>query len=102
MQGLEIRDRSQHPNLQSPISNLYLGIAMLNYIFRRLLTFIPTLLLISFFTFGVGFFGPGDPIRVLMREQWNDEETYQLLRHKYGFDRPFMVQYTDYIWKSAQ
>lgn len=73
---------------------------MLNYIIRRLLTFIPTILLISFFTFAVGFYGPGDPIRVLMREQWNDEKTYQQLRHKYGFDRPFMVQYTDYVWKS--
>jgi ABC-type dipeptide/oligopeptide/nickel transport system permease component len=75
---------------------------MLRYIVRRLLTFIPTILLISFFTFAVGFYGPGDPIRVLMREQWNDEETYQLLRHKYGFDRPFLVQYTDYIWKSLK
>jgi len=75
---------------------------MLTYIFRRFLTFIPTMLLISFFTFGAGFYGPGDPIRVLMREQWNDEETYQILRHKYGFDRPFLVQYTDYIWKSFQ
>jgi ABC-type dipeptide/oligopeptide/nickel transport system permease component len=74
---------------------------MLRYILRRLLTFIPTILLISFLTFAVGFYGPGDPIRVLMREQWNDEETYQLLRHKYGFDRPFLVQYVDYIWKSA-
>lgn len=75
---------------------------MLTYILRRLLTFIPTVLLITFFTFAVGFYGPGDPIRVLMREQWNDEETYQLLRRKYGFDRPFMVQYTEYIWKSMQ
>jgi peptide/nickel transport system permease protein len=75
---------------------------MLRYIIRRVLTFIPTILLISFFTFAVGFYGPGDPIRVLMREQWNDEETYQQLRRKYGFDRPFMVQYTDYIWKSLQ
>lgn len=72
------------------------------YIIRRLLTFIPTILLVSFFTFAVGFYGPGDPIRVLMREQWNDEETYQQLRRKYGFDRPFTVQYVDYIQKSLQ
>ena len=75
---------------------------MFAYLIRRLLTFIPTLLIITFFTFAVGFYGPGDPIRVLMREQWNDEETYQMLRHKYGFDRPFVVQYTDYIAKSLQ
>lgn len=75
---------------------------MLAYIVRRLLTFVPTILLITFFTFAVGFYGPGDPIRVLMREQWNDEETYQQLRRKYGFDRPFLVQYSDYMLNSAQ
>src|SRR5436305_467354 len=70
---------------------------MLRYIGIRLLYFIPTILLVSFFTFAVGFYGPGDPIRVLMKENWNDEQAYQILRHKYGFDRPFMVQYADYM-----
>jgi ABC-type dipeptide/oligopeptide/nickel transport system permease component len=32
-----------------------------------------------------------------MKENWSDEETYQLLRRKYGFDRPFLVQYADYV-----
>ncbi len=70
---------------------------MLRYILVRLLYSIPTVLLVSFFTFAVGFYGPGDPLRVLMGENWNDEAAYQVLRHQYGFDRPFLVQYADYM-----
>jgi ABC-type dipeptide/oligopeptide/nickel transport system permease component len=75
---------------------------MLRYITVRLLYFVPVLFVVSFFTFAVGFYGPGDPIRVLMKENWNDEETYQILRRKYGFDRPFLVQYGDYMLKAVQ
>ena len=75
---------------------------MLRYIIVRLLYFVPVLLLVSFFTFALGFYGPGDPVRVLMRENWSDEQLYQLLRQKYGFDRPFVVQYLDYISKAVQ
>lgn len=75
---------------------------MLRYITVRLFYFVPVLFVVSFFTFAVGFYGPGDPIRVLMKENWNDEETYQILRRKYGFDRPFLVQYGDYMLKAVQ
>jgi len=75
---------------------------MLRYIAVRLLYFVPVLFVVSFFTFAVGLYGPGDPIRVLMKENWNDEETYQILRRKYGFDRPFLVQYGDYMLKAVQ
>jgi peptide/nickel transport system permease protein len=75
---------------------------MLRYIAVRLFYFVPVLFVVSFFTFAVGFYGPGDPIRVLMKENWNDEETYQILRRKYGFDRPFLVQYGDYMLKAVQ
>jgi ABC-type dipeptide/oligopeptide/nickel transport system permease component len=70
---------------------------MLHYLLIRILYFIPTLLFVTLFTFALGFYGPGDPIRVLMKENWSDEETYQLLRRKYGFDRPFLVQYADWV-----
>lgn len=72
---------------------------MLLYIIRRVSIIIPSLLVISFITFSLGFYGPGDPVRVLMGENWNDEETYQVLRHQYGLDRPFLVQYIDYVSK---
>lgn len=75
---------------------------MLRYVVVRLLSFIPNLLLISLFTFALGYYGPGDPVRVLMGEQWADEATYQVLRHQYGFDRPFIIQYFDFIGKAVR
>jgi ABC-type dipeptide/oligopeptide/nickel transport system permease component len=75
---------------------------MARYLIVRILYFIPTLLFVTFFTFVLGFYGPGDPIRVLMKENWSDEETYQLLRRKYGFDRPFLVQYADWVVNALQ
>lgn len=75
---------------------------MLSYVIRRVSLIVPSLLVISFITFSLGFYGPGDPVRVLMGENWNDEETYQVLRHQYGLDRPFLVQYLDYVSKIPQ
>ncbi|MCW5850342.1 MAG: ABC transporter permease [Anaerolineae bacterium] len=75
---------------------------MFRYVLLRLLYLIPTVLLVSFFTFAVGFYGPGDPIKVMMKENWNDEKAYQALREKYGFDRPFLVQYADYMVNAAK
>ena len=75
---------------------------MFRYVLLRLLYLVPTVLLVSFFTFAVGFYGPGDPIKVMMKENWNDEKAYQALREKYGFDRPFLVQYADYMVNAAK
>ena len=69
---------------------------MLPFILRRILTFIPVLILLAFFTFILSFYGPGDPLRVMMGENWDDEAAYQQLRHSYGLDRPMLVQFYDY------
>ncbi|MBI3942569.1 MAG: ABC transporter permease [Chloroflexi bacterium] len=69
----------------------------IRYVLRRLALFVPTLLVISFITFALGYFGPGDPIRTIMGDNWADEATYQILRHQYGLDRPLMVQYGDFL-----
>jgi ABC-type dipeptide/oligopeptide/nickel transport system permease component len=73
---------------------------MLQYTIRRLLTFIPLLLLLSFVTFSLAYYGPGDPLRIIMGENWTSEEVYRSLRHQYGFDRPLLVQFADYMWKA--
>ncbi len=69
---------------------------MLTFILRRILTFIPVLVLLAFMTFILSYYGPGDPLRVMMGENWADEEAYQQLRHSYGLDRPLLVQFWDY------
>jgi ABC-type dipeptide/oligopeptide/nickel transport system permease component len=70
---------------------------MLALIIRRLLTFIPMLLVLAFFTFVLSYYGPGDPVRLIMGENWSSEDVYQQLRHQYGLDRPLLVQFWDYI-----
>jgi len=75
---------------------------MLQYVIRRILALIPLLLVVAFATFMLSFYGPGDPVRLIMGENWSSEEVYQNLRHQYGFDRPVVVQFADYIWHGIQ
>ena len=71
------------------------------YIVKRLLWLPLLLLAASFITFSLGRFGPGDPVRVMLGNRY-DEQTAQRIRHELGLDRPFLVQYGDYIWNFAQ
>ncbi len=71
------------------------------YIVKRLLWLPLLLLAASFITFSLGRFGPGDPVRVMLGNRY-DEQTAQRIRHELGLDRPFLAQYGDYIWNFAQ
>ncbi|MGC4190988.1 MAG: ABC transporter permease [Thermomicrobiales bacterium] len=75
---------------------------MLALIIRRILTFIPMLLVLAFFTFVLSYYGPGDPVRLIMGENWSSEDVYQQLRKQYGLDRPLLVQFWDYITKALR
>ena len=67
------------------------------YIVRRLV-WIPILLLfVSLVTFSLGRFGPGDPVVVMLGNRY-DESTAERLRDELGLNRPFVVQYGDYMW----
>lgn len=70
------------------------GIA--GYILRRLL-FVPiTLLIVSFSTFYITRWGPGDPVSIYSG-QYRDEEAFDRVRAKYGLDKPIIVQYGVYV-----
>lgn len=73
---------------------------MLEYMIRRVLIVIPLLIVISFLALAMSYYGPGDPLQVMMGENWQSEDVYNSLRHQYGLDRPFPVQFADYIWKA--
>ena len=75
---------------------------MLPFILRRILTFIPVLILLAFLTFVLSYYGPGDPLRMMMGENWADEAAYQHLRHSYGLDRPLVAQFWDYSLAMVQ
>lgn len=67
------------------------------YIIRRLLWLPVLLILISLVTFVLGLYGPGDPIQVMMGLKTNPT-IIERVRQEIGFDRPFAVQYLNYVW----
>src|SRR5207237_9022835 len=66
------------------------------YVLRRLLFLPITLFVVSFATFYVTRWGPGDPISVYSG-QFRDEEAFARVRHKYGLDKPIVEQYGIYV-----
>ena len=74
---------------------------MWKYIVKRLLWLPVLLLAASLMTFTLGRFGPGDPVRVILGNRY-DEQIAERIRAQLGLDRPFFVQYGDYVWNFVQ
>jgi peptide/nickel transport system permease protein len=72
------------------------------YLTLRLLIIIPTLFTTLMIVFLLGYLGPIDPVTIL-RSQWAAQGIYlneievAELRHQYGLDRPFFVQFGTYM-----
>ena len=62
------------------------------YVLRRLLFLPVTLLIVSFATFYITRWGPGDPISVYSG-QYRDSEAFARVREKYGLNDPYIQQY---------
>ena len=71
------------------------------YVLRRVLWLPVLLFFVSLFTFGLGVYGPGDPVQTMMGLKANPD-TIARLRHEYGFDQPFFVQYAQYVGNALQ
>ena len=65
---------------------------MREYLLRRLLLLIPTLLGVTLIVFLMMRFIPGDPITNMMGETYSAEDA-QKLRHEFGLDQPMVVQW---------
>jgi len=74
---------------------------VLRYITNRLLITVPVVLLVILITFTLGFYAPGDPIVLIYNENLTNmtPEDLTRLRLQYGLDRPYWVQYVDYMSK---
>ena len=66
------------------------------YIIRRLAWLPVILVIISFITFALGRFGPGDPVEILMG-QYNDEKVIERIREQRGLNDNIFVQYGRYV-----
>ena len=67
------------------------------YIVRRLLWLPVLIFAVSLITFTLGRFAPGDPVRVMLGDRY-DAERAAIINKELGLDRPFFVQYGDYMW----
>lgn len=75
---------------------------MLAFIFRRLLTMIPLLFVVSVITFFIIQLPPGDFFDTMQAEiaqqgSSQDAQTFQILRERYGLDQPLWIQYLRWV-----
>jgi peptide/nickel transport system permease protein len=73
---------------------------MLAYIVRRLLQTIVVIFGVTLLSFGV-VFATGDPTLLLVGQNATQEQIDQL-RHQMGFDRPWPIQYVDYMSRAVR
>ena len=70
---------------------------MFKFIFKRILMVIPTFIAITFITFALVHFIPGDPVEIMMGERGLTPEVHQQMMHQLGLDLPLYQQYFNYI-----
>ncbi|MGH8067140.1 MAG: ABC transporter permease [Candidatus Entotheonellia bacterium] len=74
---------------------------MKDYIIKKLLLLVPTVLAITFLVFSMMQLIPGDPIHLLLGDMY-DQRAADELRHEYGLDQPLIVQYVRWLARLAQ
>ncbi len=69
---------------------------MLQFLIKRFIGLIFVIIGVTFITFIMGYFAPGDPIRGLLGTHFN-LQLYNELRHAYGLDVPWYQQYWNFL-----
>jgi len=74
---------------------------VLSFVIRRVLWFIPTILMVSIVTFLLIHATPGSPFQPEGANNLRPEDI-ERIEKQYGLDKPLPVQYANYIWKAMQ
>lgn len=71
------------------------------YIIKRLIYIIPVLLGITFLTFSLTYLSPGDPVELMLSATGitPSQELIQQVREELGLNKPFFIQYMDWLTK---
>jgi len=79
---------------------------MWKYIGNRLLLWIPTVLVVLLVVYALVFFGAGDPIKLIFLRAPGDvaynPERIEVIREAAGLNRPFLVQFWNYLLHLVQ
>src|SRR3954447_10502981 len=73
---------------------------MFAYIVRRILSTIPVMAIVALFVFSLLYIAPGDPAAVIAGDQATPADV-ERIRASLGLDRPFLVQFGEWIWRLA-
>jgi ABC-type dipeptide/oligopeptide/nickel transport system permease component len=73
---------------------------MVRYIIRRLLWLPVVLLAVSFITFTLGYYAPGDPVEVMLGQRVNPAAA-ERLREELGLNRPLFERFTDFVLRAV-
>lgn len=82
------------------INDFKRGDTMRNYIIRRIVQIIPVLFIVSLFVFALVYVA-GDPVALMLPEDATAEEK-EILREALGLDKPFIVQYGNFVTELLQ
>jgi ABC-type dipeptide/oligopeptide/nickel transport system permease component len=71
------------------------------YLISRIIKWIPSAVIVLLLVYALAFYGAGDPIKLIFLRApgdvvWNPEQI-EALREAAGLDRPFLVQWADYL-----
>jgi peptide/nickel transport system permease protein len=73
---------------------------MIRYIIRRVLFLIPVLVGVALCVFTLLYLTPGDPVRMVLGEMAT-VNAIQEFRAKEGLDKPFLMQFGNYVYKAV-
>lgn len=79
---------------------------MLAYVLRRLLLWIPSVILVMLGVYALAFYGAGDPIKLIFLRAPGDvaydPSKIEAIRDQAGLNRPFLVQFGSYMLNLVQ
>jgi len=75
---------------------------MLRFLLGRVALLVPTFIGVTIIAFAFIRLLPGDPLMLMAGERGMTPERYAELQRVYGYDRPIVVQYLDYLWGVLQ
>lgn len=73
---------------------------MLDYLVKRVAAIVPVMFVVALFVFSLLYITPGDPAVVIAGDQATPADV-ERVRAALGLDRPFLVQFGDWLWRLA-
>lgn len=72
------------------------GTNLIKYIIRRFALLVPVIIGVTFIVFSLMYITPGDPAKIILGES-APKASVEQLRKEMGLDKPFLIQYGNYL-----